>query len=76
MVLAAAGIVGLGFYQGWLLLVTGEADGKPGIVVTVDLEKVVQDLEKAEEKLQEVGQQLNGKARGTGGGSKEGTPRP
>jgi len=71
-VLAAAGFVGLGIYQGWLLLSAAETDGKPSLVVTVDLEKIAQDLVK----VQEAGQQLKEKANAVATASKEGTSLP
>jgi hypothetical protein len=71
-VLAAAGFVGLGISQGWLLLSAGETDEKPSLVVAVDLERIAQDLGK----VREAGQQLKEKANAAATASKEGTPRP
>jgi hypothetical protein len=71
-VLAAAGVVGLGVYQGWFLLSAGETDGKPRLVITVDLERIGQDLGK----VHEVGQRLKQKVSAVAGARKEGTRGP
>jgi hypothetical protein len=72
LVLAVAGIVGLGFYQGWLRLATGEAGGKASLPVTVDWEKFEQDKVKAQEKVHELEQQVQEKVLAAPDAGKEG----
>ena len=40
LLLLAAGVVGLGFYQGWFSFSTESADKKTNITITVDQEKI------------------------------------
>jgi hypothetical protein len=76
LVLLAAGVAGLGFCRGWFHLSTGETDGKAGVTVTVDRQKIEQDTEKAKEKVQEVEQRVKEKVNAATDASKEGTRRP
>jgi hypothetical protein len=76
LVLVVAGVAGLGFYQGWWRLSTGETDGNAKIPVSVDREKIEQDKEKAKEKVQEVEQKVKEKVNAANDGSKEGAARP
>jgi hypothetical protein len=61
LVLVVAGVVGLGFYQGWFHLSTGGPDGKANLPVTVDKAKIDEDKEKAKEKVQELEQKAKEK---------------
>jgi hypothetical protein len=74
LVLIVAGVVGLGFYQGWFRLSAGGTDGKTNIPVTVDKEKFEQDKERAKEKVQDLEQKVREKT--NTGGNKEESPRP
>jgi len=76
LVLVVAGEAGLGFYQGWWRLSTGETDGNAKIPVRVDREKIEQDKEKAKEKLQEAEQKVKEKAKEATDAGKEGAARP
>jgi hypothetical protein len=75
-VLVVAGIVGLGFYQGWFHFTTGGTDGKVNIGVDVDREKIEQDKEKVKEKVQDMEQKVKEKTKAATDGNKEGAPRP
>jgi hypothetical protein len=48
LVLLVAGVVGLGFYEGWFHLSTGGADHKPSATISVDENKMQEDKKKAE----------------------------
>jgi hypothetical protein len=74
-VLVVAGVVGLGFYQGWFHFTTGGTDGKGNIPIAVDREKIEQDKEKVKEKVQDWEQKLKEKTK-TANASKEEAPRP
>jgi len=56
VVLLVAGIVGLGFYRGWFRLSTDNTDPNVNATITVDQHKIQADKEKAEEKVQDLGQ--------------------
>lgn len=60
-VLLVAGVVGLGFYQGWFHLSTDNADDKSNVTLTVDQDKIKKDEEKAKEKIQDLGHQVKEK---------------
>jgi hypothetical protein len=47
-VLIVAGVVGLGFYRGWLHFTSDRAVDKPSVTVTVDKEKLQDDKSRAE----------------------------
>ena len=49
LVLIVAGVVGLGFYRGWIHLSSERAADKPRVTVTVDKEKMRDDKDKAVE---------------------------
>lgn len=48
LVLIAAGVVGLGFYQGWFHVSTGDGGGRPSVTVGVDENKMREDKKKVE----------------------------
>ena len=75
-ILLVAGVVGLGFYQGWFHLSLDRTDGKTNITGTVDEEKIKQDKEKAKEKVQELEQKAREKTKAATDTGKEGTARP
>jgi hypothetical protein len=76
LVLLVAGVVGLGFYQGWFRVSTGGTDGKTNATFEVDQNKIEADKEKAKEKVQELEQKVKEKTGATTGPSKEQAPRP
>lgn len=56
------GLVIVGFYQGWFSLVsTVTPDGKQGITVTVDKDKVKADEQAAKDKAKDLGQKVKDK---------------
>lgn len=63
VVLLVAGVVGLGFYQGWFQLSTDRSDQKTKIAITVDQEKMQQDKKKAQEKLQDLEHKIEEKTK-------------
>jgi hypothetical protein len=60
--LLVAGIVGLGFYQGWFRLSTDSADQKPSATITVDQDKFQKDEQKVKEKVQDFGHKVKEKS--------------
>jgi len=56
VVVLVAGIVGLGFYRGWFRFSTDNTDPNVNATITVDQDKIQADKEKAEEKVQDLGQ--------------------
>jgi hypothetical protein len=62
LVLIVAGIVGLGFYQGWCQLASDSSDHKIHITATVDKDKFQEDEKKALEKVHDLGHQVKEKA--------------
>ena len=56
VVLLVAGIVGLGFYQGWFHFSTNSADHKSSATITVDQDKIHADEQKAKDEMQAFGQ--------------------
>jgi hypothetical protein len=73
LLVLVAGVVGLGFYQGWFHLSTGGTDGKTDVKFTVDRDKIEADKEKAQKKVQEELQKAKEKPAGQG---KEQPPGP
>jgi hypothetical protein len=54
VVLVAIALGALGYYLGWFQVTRTDADGKPGVTVTVDKDKVHQDQERAKEKASQL----------------------
>jgi len=48
LVVLVAGVVGVGFYQGWFHLSTEATDHKPSATITVDEQKMQEDKKKVE----------------------------
>jgi predicted negative regulator of RcsB-dependent stress response len=63
VVLLAAGVVVLGFYQGWFRLSTDNTDQKSSATITVDQDKFQKDEEKAKEKVQNFGHNVKEKSK-------------
>jgi hypothetical protein len=64
VVLIGAGIVGLGFYQGWFHAESDSADGKSKVTVSVDKDKFQKDEKKAVAEVKDVGRQIKEKVAG------------
>jgi len=47
LVLIVAGVVGMGFYRGWIHFSSERAADKPSVTVTMDKEKIQEDKNKA-----------------------------
>jgi hypothetical protein len=62
LVLLVAGVVGLGFYQGWCQLASDSSDRKIHITATVDKDKFQEDEKKALEKIHDLRHQVKEKA--------------
>jgi hypothetical protein len=73
LVLVAAGIVGLGFYQGWFHIESEKADGKSNVTLSMDKGKFQQDRKIAQEKVQDVGNKMKDKVAGPSEKSKDDT---
>jgi hypothetical protein len=56
LVLVAAGVVALGFYQGWFQLSEDKTDQKTNITITIDQDKIKEDRDKAKARLQQAGE--------------------
>jgi hypothetical protein len=52
LLLIVAGVVALGFYRGWFQLTSDKAADTSNVTFTVDKEKMQQDKQKAQEKVQ------------------------
>lgn len=53
LLLLAISVVGLGFYLGWFRVSTDQTGEKINTTITVDQEKIRQDVEKAKEKVRD-----------------------
>jgi GH24 family phage-related lysozyme (muramidase) len=73
LVLVGAGIVGLGFYQGWFHIGSDKADGKSNVTLSVDTDKFQQDRKTAVASVQGVGRQIKDKVAGPSEKSMDGT---
>jgi len=71
-VLLVAGVVGLGFYQGWFHYSTDDAGDRPSVTVGVDKNKIQAD----EKKVEGLGEKAKEDAAGRTGKVKDGEPRP
>jgi len=49
-----AGVVGLGFYRGWFRVASDGSASQPAVTVTVDKEKIQQDRNDAQKKVQDL----------------------
>jgi hypothetical protein len=56
LVVLLAGIVGLGFYQGWFRVSTASTDDKVNTTITIDKDKIQADEQKAKEQVRNFGQ--------------------
>ena len=72
VVLLVAGVVCVGFYQGWLNISTAGADHHPSVTVGVDENKIQAD----KKKLENLGEKAKENAAGSTGKVKDQEPRP
>lgn len=49
-------VVGLGLYRGWFHVTSGRSADKPTVTVTVDKDKIQQDKNEAQQKVQDLKQ--------------------
>jgi hypothetical protein len=68
-----AGIVGLGFYQGWFLVASTKDDGKSNVTLSVDTDKFQEDRKTAQQRVQAVGTQIKDTVAGPSEKTMEGT---
>ena len=54
VVLVVIAVAALGYYLGWFQITRTDADGKPGVTVTVDKDKVHEDQQRAREKASQL----------------------
>ena len=73
LALLVAGVVGLGFYQGWFHFGSDNANGKSNVTLSVDKDKFNADERRAVEKVQDLGHQVKDKVAGSGEKSMDGT---
>jgi hypothetical protein len=73
LVLVGAGIVGLGFYQGWFHIGSDKADGKSNVTLSMDTDKFQEDRKTAQDKVQDVGNKIKDKVTGPSEKPMEGT---
>lgn len=64
LVVAAAGVVGLGFYLGWFSVTSSNADDKSNITLAVDTDKIKNAKTKAISGLQDFGHQVKNQVAG------------
>ena len=60
--LIVAGVVGLGFYRGWLHVSSEGSAEKSTVTLTVDKDKAKQDAKDAKEKVHSAGDRAGDKA--------------
>ena len=72
LVLLAAGVAGLGFYQGWFHLSVDSADHKPSVTIGVDEHKMQEDKNKVED----LGQKAKEKVADSTDKTQDPQPRP
>jgi len=56
LVVLGAIVAGVGFYRGWFHVTSDGSAGKPAVTVTVDKEKIQQDKNDAQKKVQDLKQ--------------------
>jgi hypothetical protein len=54
VVLVAEAVAATGYYLGWFQVASTSVDGKPGVTVTVDKEKMHDDQQKARDKASDL----------------------
>jgi hypothetical protein len=56
LILIVAGVVGLGLYRGWFHVTSGRSIDTSTVTVTVDKDKIHQDKNDAQKKVQNLNQ--------------------
>src|SRR5581483_4862309 len=72
LVLLVAGVVGLGFYQGWFHLGSDKADGESNVTLSVDTDKFQEDRKTAMAEVKDLGHQIKDKVAGPSAKSMDG----
>jgi uncharacterized protein YdeI (BOF family) len=72
LVLIGAGIVGLGFYQGWFHIGSDKADGKSNVTLSVDTEKFQADKKTAVAEVKGLGHQIKDQSAASASSSHDG----
>jgi hypothetical protein len=65
LLLIVAGIVGLGYYRGWLNFSSDSNSGKPNVTMSVDKDKIRADKDNAVQEVQSLGQRAKDKVAAT-----------
>lgn len=73
IVLVAACLIGLAYYQGWFRVGTATSDGKTNLTLSVDTDKVKADSNAAVENVKDAGRQIKDKVAGPSEKSMDGT---
>jgi len=73
LILVAAGIVGLGFYQRWFQVGSDKADGKSNVTLSVDTDKFQEDRKAVVANVQDAGRQIKDKVSGPSEKSMDGS---
>jgi GH24 family phage-related lysozyme (muramidase) len=73
LVLVVAGIVGLGFYQGWFHIGSDKADGKSNVTLSVDTDKFQEDRKTAVAEVKDLGHQIKDRVAGPSQKTMDGT---
>jgi hypothetical protein len=73
LVLIVAGIVGLGFYQGWFHIGSDKADGKSNVTLSVDTDKFQEDRKTAVAEVKDLGHQIKDRVAGPSAKTMDGT---
>jgi len=76
LVLLVAGVVGVGFYEGWFKLSTESVDHKSNLTLTVDPDKIKEDEKKAAEKVHGLTEKVKDKTGDGAGEVKEQERKP
>ena len=58
LLLVVACVLAVGFYQGWFRFSKDAAHDKVNVTLTVDQDKIKDDTHKAEQKVQDIGQDV------------------
>jgi hypothetical protein len=73
IILVAACVIGLAYYQSWFRIGTATRDGKTNVTLSVDTDKVQADSNAAVANVQDVGRQIKDKVAGPSEKSMDGT---
>src|SRR3954447_11330311 len=73
LLVIGAGVIGLGFYQGWFYVGSESADGQSHVTLSVDRDKFQEDEKRTVDKVKGIGRPILNKAAGPDEKSVEGT---